>query len=109
LDLETTELSDEGTGRFIDAICGKPSSLQNLYLNANGIGQRACASLSKYIASPECVLQSLFLSTNPIGDAGVVSSACLAFLTPSQRYCTVAKLLLIVVTLGSPCPRNCDE
>ncbi|PVH81075.1 RNI-like protein [Cadophora sp. DSE1049] len=71
LDLETTELGDEGTRRFIDAITGKPSSLQNLYLNANGIGQSACASLSKYLASPECVLESLFLSTNPIGDAGM--------------------------------------
>ncbi|KAG4435606.1 hypothetical protein IFR05_008915 [Cadophora sp. M221] len=71
LDLETTELGDEGTRRFIDAISGKPSSLQNIYLNANGIGQNACASLSKYLASPECVLESLFLSTNPIGDAGM--------------------------------------
>ncbi|KAK0101993.1 NLR, CARD domain-containing protein 3 [Cadophora gregata] len=71
LDLETTELGDEGVRQFIDAIAGKPSSLQNLYLNANGIGQSACASLSTYLASPECVLESLFLSTNPIGDAGM--------------------------------------
>ncbi|KAG4415444.1 hypothetical protein IFR04_011438 [Cadophora malorum] len=71
LDLETTELGDEGARRFIDAITGKPSSLRNLYLNANGIGQSACASLSEYLASPECALESLFLSTNPIGDAGI--------------------------------------
>lgn len=75
LDLETTELGDEGTRRFIDAITGMPSSLRNLYLNANGIGQSACASLSDYLASPECALESLFLSTNPIGDAGIVSSS----------------------------------
>ncbi|KAL3419513.1 leucine rich repeat protein [Phlyctema vagabunda] len=72
LDLETTELGDEGTRRFIDAITGHPTSLRHLYLNANGIGQKACASLAKYLADPNCILESLFLSTNPIGDAGML-------------------------------------
>ncbi|KAH6717060.1 leucine rich repeat protein [Leptodontidium sp. MPI-SDFR-AT-0119] len=89
LDLETTELGDEGTRRFVDAICGKPSSLQNIYLNANGIGQSACASLSKYLASPECVLESLFLSTNPIGDAGM------ALLAPGLAKNTTLKRLTL--------------
>ncbi|KAH8650949.1 hypothetical protein BGZ60DRAFT_388477 [Tricladium varicosporioides] len=71
LDLETTELGDQGTADFIEAITGKPSSLRNIYLNANGIGQTACKSLAKYLANPYCRLESLFLSTNPIGDAGV--------------------------------------
>ncbi|CAG8979283.1 hypothetical protein HYALB_00013460 [Hymenoscyphus albidus] len=70
LDLETTELGNEGTSQFIDAICDKPASLRHLYLNANGIGQKACAGLAKYISSPNCSLESLFLSTNPLGDAG---------------------------------------
>ncbi|KAF9343337.1 hypothetical protein BGX26_005896 [Mortierella sp. AD094] len=71
LDLETTELGDEGTQRFIDDICGHTTSLRHLYLNANGIGQSACASLAKYLADPYCGLESLFMSTNPIGDAGM--------------------------------------
>ncbi|CAG8957830.1 hypothetical protein HYFRA_00000170 [Hymenoscyphus fraxineus] len=71
LDLETTELGNEGTSQFIDAICDKPASLRHLYLNANGVGQKACASLAKYISSPNCSLESLFLSTNPLGDAGI--------------------------------------
>jgi Ran GTPase-activating protein (RanGAP) involved in mRNA processing and transport len=71
LDLETTELGDEGTRHFIDSITGHPSALRNLYLNANGIGESACASLGKYLADPSCALESLFLSTNPLGDAGM--------------------------------------
>ena len=72
LDLETTELGDEGTRRFIDAIIGRPAALRHLYLNANGIGQSACASLGRYLADPHCKLTSLFISTNPIGDAGML-------------------------------------
>ncbi|KAH8593487.1 hypothetical protein B0O99DRAFT_627319 [Bisporella sp. PMI_857] len=72
LDLETTELGDEGSCKFIDLICGHQSSLRHLYLNANGIGQKACASLGRYLSDPNCALESLFLSTNPIGDAGML-------------------------------------
>jgi len=64
-------MGDEGTSRFIDYICGKPATLRHLYLNANGIGEKACTSLGKYLADPTCALESLFLSTNPIGDAGI--------------------------------------
>ncbi|RFU33898.1 hypothetical protein B7463_g2406, partial [Scytalidium lignicola] len=71
LDLETTELGDEGTRQFIDSITEQPCSLQHLYLNANGIGQKACASLGKYLGDLHCTLESLFLSTNPLGDAGM--------------------------------------
>lgn len=72
LDLETTELGNEGTRRFIELITGHPSAIRNLYLNANGIGQSACVSLARYLESPHCKLESLFLSTNPIGDAGII-------------------------------------
>jgi Ran GTPase-activating protein (RanGAP) involved in mRNA processing and transport len=71
LDLETTELGDEGARRFIESITCQPSALRNLYLNANGVGQRACASIGKYLADPHCALESFFVSTNPIGDAGM--------------------------------------
>lgn len=71
LDLENTELGDVGTGSFIDAITGKAFARRHLYLNANGIGENACSSLGRYLADPHCALESLFLSTNPIGDAGM--------------------------------------
>jgi Ran GTPase-activating protein (RanGAP) involved in mRNA processing and transport len=71
LDLETTELGDAGTCKFIDGICDKKSSLKHLYLNANGIGRNGCASLGNYLADPNCILESLFISTNPLGDAGL--------------------------------------
>ncbi|KAH6663745.1 hypothetical protein B0J14DRAFT_608984 [Halenospora varia] len=71
LDLETTELGDQATAEFVVAITGKVSSLRNIYLNANGIGRKACAGLARYLADPHCQLESLFLSTNPIGDVGV--------------------------------------
>jgi len=74
------ELLDElcytfGTKNFIEAITGKVAALKHLYLNANGIGESACASLSKYLADPHCRLESLFLSTNPLGDAGIIQLA----------------------------------
>ncbi|EPE34371.1 RNI-like protein [Glarea lozoyensis ATCC 20868] len=71
LDLETTELGDKGTCEFIDGIVGKPSSLKHLYLNASGIGKNGCVSLGRYLADSNCILESLFISTNPLGDAGI--------------------------------------
>lgn len=71
LDLETTELGNEGTSQFIDAITDQPVALRHLYLNSNGIGRKACMSLAKFIGSPNCSLESLFLSTNPVGDVGI--------------------------------------
>lgn len=75
LDLETTELGNEGVHQFITFITGKPSSLRHLYLNANGIGEKACASIGNYLSHPNCLLESLFLSTNPVGDAGLQALA----------------------------------
>ncbi|PMD12794.1 RNI-like protein [Hyaloscypha hepaticicola] len=72
LDLETTQLGDEGTRQCIDAITGYPSPLRNLYLNANSIGEGAYESLGKYLGDPNCKLESLFLSINLIGDTGML-------------------------------------
>lgn len=92
LDLETTQLGDEGVSRFIDAITGKPSSLKHIYLNANGIGQKASAALAEYLSHPTCVLESLFMSTNPIGDAGI------ALLAPALRRNKTLKRLTLAST-----------
>jgi hypothetical protein len=94
LDLETTELGDEGTRRFIDSITGHPSALCNLYFNANGIGDSACTSLGKYLEDPQCKLESLFISANPIGDAGMrhLASGPAQNKTLKRLMCTSAGL-----------------
>lgn len=89
LDLETTELGDQGTRKFLDAIAGRPASLRHLYLNANGLGEHASASLGAYLAHKECQLESLFLGSNPIGDAGM------AFIAPALLVNTTLKRLLL--------------
>ncbi|KAG9246809.1 hypothetical protein BJ878DRAFT_255959 [Calycina marina] len=71
LDHETTELGDKGTSNFINAITGKPAALRHLYLNPNSVSEKACANIGKYPAVPNCALESLFLSTIQIGDAGI--------------------------------------
>ena len=38
LDLENTELGDEGVTQLFTSLKGKPYSLKNIFPNANGIG-----------------------------------------------------------------------
>ena len=49
--------------------------LRNIYLNANGIGAEACKSIASFLASPACTLESLYMSLNPVGDAGSLELA----------------------------------
>ncbi|MCJ1331138.1 hypothetical protein MMC10_007825 [Thelotrema lepadinum] len=79
LDLDMTELGNDGVTSLFDALLAfqvdnteveTPISLRHLYLNANGIGLEAAASISRFLRSPICGLESLYLSNNPIGDAG---------------------------------------
>ncbi|KAJ7683793.1 hypothetical protein B0H17DRAFT_1204928 [Mycena rosella] len=75
LDLENTELGDEGVARIMADITGKDVPLRNLYLNANGIGEKASIAIAGYLAHPACKLKSLYLASNPIGDAGALPMA----------------------------------
>ncbi|KAJ7873922.1 hypothetical protein B0H14DRAFT_3557289 [Mycena olivaceomarginata] len=75
LDLENTELGDEGVARIMREITGKALPLRNLYLNANGVGENAAAALGAYLAHPLCALESLYLDSNPLGDAGALHLA----------------------------------
>ncbi|KAJ7656603.1 hypothetical protein B0H17DRAFT_360349 [Mycena rosella] len=75
LDLENTELGDEGVARIMADITGKDVALRNLYLNANGIGEKASIAIAGYLAHPACKLKSLYLASNPIGDAGALPMA----------------------------------
>lgn len=73
LDLDQTELGDEGIatlfGSLADLHSEKPLSLRHIYLNATGIGARACDQISLFLSSSVCALESLYMSNNPIGDA----------------------------------------
>ena len=72
LDLDQTELGDEGVARLFSLLANHHSliSLRHIYLNAVGIGQSACKSLATYLSSPHCAVESVYLSANPMGDAG---------------------------------------
>ena len=72
LDLDQTELGDEGVAHLFSLLANhhSPTSLRHIYLNAVGIGQSACQSLANYLSSPHCTLESMYLSTNPMGVSG---------------------------------------
>ncbi|CAD6578970.1 MAG: NAD-dependent malic enzyme, mitochondrial [Alectoria sarmentosa] len=72
LDLDQTELSDEGVAHLFSHLANhhNATSLRHIYLNAVGIGQCACKSLATYLSSPHCTMESVYLSNNPMGDAG---------------------------------------
>ncbi|KAJ7465181.1 hypothetical protein FB451DRAFT_1488663, partial [Mycena latifolia] len=75
LDLQNTELGDESVARMMSAITGQDLPLRNLYLNCNGIGRKAAAAIAGYLAHPACKLESLYVASNPIGDAGALPLA----------------------------------
>ncbi|KAJ6592910.1 hypothetical protein B0H19DRAFT_1010380 [Mycena capillaripes] len=75
LDLENTELGNDGVAKTMAEIRGKDLPLRHLYLNANGIGEKAAIAIAGYLAHPVCKLESLYLGSNPIGDAGALPLA----------------------------------
>lgn len=50
----------------------QPLALRHIYLNACGIGEKACFQIAQYLQSPHCTLESLYVSNNPIGKAATV-------------------------------------
>ena len=77
LDLDQTELADAGVAKLFSSLAGhkSPLSLRHMYLNADGISKTACRAIASYLASPTCTLHSLYMSNNPIGDAGAAALA----------------------------------
>ena len=69
LDLDQTELGDEGVAELFSLLANhdRPLPLRHIYLNATGIGPRACPQISRYLSLPSCALSSLFLANNPLG------------------------------------------
>lgn len=72
LDLDRTELGDGGVAHLFSLLAehDRPIPLRHIYLNAVGIGQSARKSLAIYLSSPHCAVESVYLSANPMGDAG---------------------------------------
>lgn len=77
LDLDQTELGDEGVSRFFTSLAqwDKPVALRHIYLNGTGIGVKGATAIAEYLASPHCALDSLYASNNPIGSGGLVALA----------------------------------
>lgn len=72
VDLDQTELGNEGVAHLFSLLANdhEATSLRHIYLNALGIGRSACKSLANYLASPHCTVESMYLSSNPMGTAG---------------------------------------
>ena len=72
IDLDQTELSNEGVSRLFLLLVSHPGQLplRNIYLNATGISTSACQAIASFRSSPYCKLESLYMSCNPIGEAG---------------------------------------
>jgi hypothetical protein len=47
----------------------------SIYLNAVGIGSNGATAIAKFLASPHCTLDALYMSNNPMGDIGVTALA----------------------------------
>lgn len=79
LDLDQTELGDDGIAEVFTKLAqhspAKPLSLRHIYLNAVGISVKAATAIAEYLAAPQCTLESLYCTNNPIGDKGVVALA----------------------------------
>ncbi|MCJ1384097.1 hypothetical protein MMC17_007213 [Xylographa soralifera] len=81
LDLDQTELGNDAVRQLFAFLADKAAhtdrdgalALQNLYLNATGIGASACAAISHYLSGPHCTLESLYMSNNPLGTSGLLA------------------------------------
>jgi hypothetical protein len=71
LDLDQTELGDEGVAELFSLLSDhdQPVPLRHLYLNATGINKQACQQISRYLSLPSCAITSLYMANNPMGSA----------------------------------------
>jgi hypothetical protein len=105
LDLDQTQFGDEGTSRMFELLATfvssnhQPLPLETLYLNANGIGLKACKSIAKYLVLPNCALKSVYLACNPIGDEG--ARALASGLTSNKSLLRLFLKSIGVSTIGA--------
>ncbi|KXJ90308.1 hypothetical protein Micbo1qcDRAFT_227500 [Microdochium bolleyi] len=82
LDLDQTELGDEGAAELFSTLAahvsadGRPLALRILYLNAVGISTRGATALGEFLASSAGAgVESVYMSCNPLTDAGAIALA----------------------------------
>lgn len=77
LDLDQTELGDDGVAELFAKLSQhtKPLSLRHIYLSAIGIGVQGAGAIANFLASPHCLLESLYMTNNPLGNEGVTALA----------------------------------
>ena len=75
LDLDQTQLGDEGCAAIFKCLLSHDVALETIYLNGNGLGLKACQAIATYLLSPHCKLQNLYCSNNPIADEGAEALA----------------------------------
>jgi hypothetical protein len=87
LDLDQTELGDEGVATLFSLLTthNQPLPLRHIYLNATGVGPLATAQLSAYLSTPSCSLSSLYLANNPLGPSAALLAPGLAKTTTLTR------------------------
>ena len=71
LDLDQTELGDAGVAELFELLAihasSQPLALRHIYVNACGIGEKACKQIARFLQSSYCTLESLYMSNNPVG------------------------------------------
>ncbi|KAF9872779.1 leucine rich repeat protein [Colletotrichum karsti] len=81
LDLDQTEIGDAGLAELFTRLAaysdpsGRKLPLRHLYLNGGGMSTTAARQLAAFLASPACGVTSLYMSCNPLGDAGMQALA----------------------------------
>lgn len=98
LDLDQTELGDEGVAAIFSSLAQHtgPLALRNIYLSGDGVSAEAATALGRFLASKHCRLESAYMSSNPLTDAGA-----LALAEHLPRAHSLRRLLLQSTGLGS--------
>ena len=77
LDLDQTELGDAGVANLFKKLAQHesqdPLPLRHIYLNAVGIGTKGAEAIAEFIASPNCKLDAIYASNNPLGNDGIIA------------------------------------
>lgn len=100
MDFDQTGVGNDGAEELFHSLCehhdGQRLNLQNIYMNATGIGLKAATSINRFLLSPRCQLESLYLSNNPLDDAGVI-----ALTKDIDQNTTLVRLMLSSVGVTS--------
>lgn len=101
LDLDQTQLGNRGVADLFNRLAahtmakGTKLPLEHIYLNGDGISTEAAQAISAFLVSPHCGLNSIYASSNPLGDAG---AEALAAALPKAPFLTRLSLQSVGVS-----------